>query len=88
MKTKTHAGDTARIRIVAPTAALATGLVTPLALGGPGDLDPAFGRLGRVSELPKLDGPAWSLDVSFATSTRATRCRPASDMDLSASVPG
>ena len=63
MKTKTHAGDTARIRIVAPTAALATGLVTPLALGGPGDLDPAFGRLGRVSDLPNLDGPAWSLDT-------------------------
>jgi uncharacterized delta-60 repeat protein len=64
MKTTTHAGDTARIRIVAPTAALATGLVTPLALGAPGDLDPAFGKVGRVSELPNLDGPAWSLDVS------------------------
>ena len=64
MKTQAHAGDTARIRIVAPTAALATGLVTPLALGAPGDLDPAFGRLGRVSELPNLDGAAWSLDAS------------------------
>ena len=64
MKTQAHAGDTARIRIVAPTAALATGLVTPLALGGPGDLDPAFGRLGRVSDLPNLDGLAWSLDAS------------------------
>jgi uncharacterized delta-60 repeat protein len=64
MKTTTHAGDTARIRIIAPTAAFATGLVTPLALGAPGDLDPAFGKVGRVSELPNLDGPAWSLDVS------------------------
>lgn len=63
MKTKAHAGDTARIRIVAPTAALATGLVTPLALGGPGDLDPSFGKLGRVSGLPVLQGPAWSLDT-------------------------
>lgn len=63
MKTKAHAGDAARIRIVAPTAALATGLVTPLALGGPGDLDPAFGRTGRVSDLPNLEGAAWSLDA-------------------------
>lgn len=63
MKMKSQSGDTARIRIVAPTAALATGLVTPLALGGPGDLDPAFGRLGRVSDLPNLDGPAWALDA-------------------------
>ena len=63
MKTKAHAGDTARIRIVAPTAALATGLVTPLALAGPGDLDPSFGKLGRVSGLPVLQGPAWSLDT-------------------------
>lgn len=63
MKTTTHAGDTARIRIVAPTAALASGLVTPLVLAGPGDLDPAFGKVGRVSDLPNLDGPAWSLDT-------------------------
>lgn len=63
MKTKTQAGESARIRIVAPTAAFATGLITPLALAGPGDLDPAFGRLGRVSDLPNLDGPAWSLDA-------------------------
>ena len=58
MKRKAQSGDTARIRIVAPTAALATGLVTPLALAGPGDLDPAFGKLGRVAGLPNLDGQA------------------------------
>ena len=63
MKTTTHAGDRSRIRIVAPTAALATGLVTPLALAGPGDLDPTFGKVGRVGDLPNLDGPAWSLDT-------------------------
>lgn len=63
MKKTAQAGDTARIRIVAPTAALATGLVTPLALAGPGDLDPAFGRVGRASDLPNLNGPAWSLDA-------------------------
>lgn len=63
MKTKAHAGESARIRIVAPGAAFATGLITPLALAGPGDLDPSFGRVGRVSNLPDLDGPAWSLDA-------------------------
>lgn len=63
MKKTVHAGDSARIRIFAPTAALATGLVTPLAVAGPGDLDPGFGRLGRVGDLPNLDGPAWALDA-------------------------
>jgi uncharacterized delta-60 repeat protein len=63
MKNTALAGDPARIRIVAPTAAFATGLVTPLALAAPGDLDPAFGRMGRVSDLPNLEGTAWSLDA-------------------------
>lgn len=62
-KLTAHSGDTARIRLVAPATALATGLVTPLALGGPGDLDPSFGKVGRVSDLPDLSGPAWSLDA-------------------------
>lgn len=64
MKRTAHAGKSPRIRIVAPTAALATGLVTPLAWAGPGDLDPAFGNAGRVSGLPNLSGPAWSLDTT------------------------
>jgi uncharacterized delta-60 repeat protein len=63
MKNTAHAGNPARIRIVAPTAAVATGLVTPLALAGPGDLDPAFGKVGRVSDLPDFGGSAWSLDA-------------------------
>jgi len=63
MKTTAHAGDTARIRIVTSSTVLATGLATPLALAGPGDLDPSFGKVGRVSGLPDLTGPAWSLDV-------------------------
>ena len=38
---------------------LATG-ITPSAYGTPGDLDPAFGDVGRLG--PILDGPAWSIE--------------------------
>lgn len=64
MKRKSSAADVRRIRIVAPTAALASGLVAPMAWSGPGDLDPAFGNVGRVSDLPQLRGRAWSLDAT------------------------
>jgi uncharacterized delta-60 repeat protein len=33
---------------------------------GPGDLDPGFGDVGRVSDLPEMWGRAWSLDVTDA----------------------
>ena len=46
---------------MAPTAAVATGLMSPMALGAPGDLDPTFGDVGRVSSALDFAGPAWSL---------------------------
>lgn len=51
-----------RVRIVAPTAALASGLLSPTAWTAPGDLDPAFGDVGRVSGLPGLNGTAWAVE--------------------------
>lgn len=62
MKHPTMPAKVPVIRLVAPTAAVATGLVSPLAWGAPGDLDPSFGDLGRVSGLPDLEGPAWSVE--------------------------
>jgi uncharacterized delta-60 repeat protein len=46
---------------LAPTAAVTSALFSPLALSAPGDLDPAFGDLGRLG--PILNGPAWSLEA-------------------------
>jgi len=46
---------------IAPSAAVTSALLSPLALGAPGDLDPAFADLGRLG--PILNGPAWSLEV-------------------------
>jgi hypothetical protein len=39
-------------RGIAPTAALASGLMSPLALGASGDLDPTFADMGRLGPLP------------------------------------
>ena len=64
MKRKPSAADVPRLRILAPTAALACGLVAPMAWSGPGDLDPGFGDVGRVSDLPGVRGRAWSLDAT------------------------
>jgi uncharacterized delta-60 repeat protein len=50
-----------------PTATVTSALVSPLALGASGDLDPAYGDLGRLG--PILDGPAWSLEPTDGTST-------------------
>lgn len=50
------------VRIVAPSAALATGLLSPIAWPAPGDLDPAFGDVGRVHSLPGLWGTAWTVE--------------------------
>lgn len=46
-------------RDAAPGAALATGLMSSLALAAPGDLDPTFGDMGRLG--PILNGPAWTI---------------------------
>ena len=50
------------VRIVAPSAVLATGLLSPIAWPAPGDLDPAFGDVGRVHSLPALWGAAWTVE--------------------------
>src|SRR5262245_12568099 len=55
----------------APTAALATGLACPAALGAPGDLDPTFGDVGRFTPPGGFEGFAQSVttqddDVVFA----------------------
>ena len=48
-------------RAVVPTTAVASSLLSPLALAGTGDLDPTFGDVGRVGPLPDFAGPAWSV---------------------------
>jgi uncharacterized delta-60 repeat protein len=48
-------------RGLAPSAAVASGLVTPVAMGATGDLDPSFGDVGRLAEFGLLGG-AWSLE--------------------------
>jgi len=50
-------------RGVLPSAAVASGLLSPLALGAPGDLDPFFGNVGRLGPIVDLNGPAWSLEA-------------------------
>ena len=45
---------------IAPTAAVTSALLSPLALSAPGDLDPGFGDVGRLG--PILNGRAWSLE--------------------------
>ena len=48
------------VRGVSPSAAVASGLLSPLAFGASGDVDPAFGD-GGTSTLA-FSGPAWSLE--------------------------
>ena len=50
-------------RGIRPIAALASALLSPLCWSAPGDLDPAFGEVGRVGPLFDLGGPAWSLEL-------------------------
>lgn len=50
-------------RGIAPVAALTSGLVCQLAAAAPGDLDPAFGNVGRAHPLADLWGPAWSVEA-------------------------
>lgn len=60
-KKKVIAADTPRIRLVAPTAALASGLLSTAAWSAPGDLDPTFGDVGRSFEWPGVSGELWAL---------------------------
>jgi uncharacterized delta-60 repeat protein len=47
-------------RGIVPTA-VASGLLSPVAMGAPGDLDPGFGDMGRVTAALQFHGPAWSV---------------------------
>ena len=38
-----------------------SGLLSPVTMGAPGDLDPGFGNMGRVTSALQFDGPAWSV---------------------------
>jgi hypothetical protein len=49
-------------RYAAPAAALATGVITPVALGGPGDLDPAFADVGRYYVPVEGAAVAWTIE--------------------------
>jgi uncharacterized delta-60 repeat protein len=49
-------------RGLAPTAAIASSLLSPLAIAGSGDLDPSFGDVGRVGPMIDFEGPAWSVE--------------------------
>jgi uncharacterized delta-60 repeat protein len=48
-------------RGLAPTAAVASGLLSPMAMGASGDLDPSFADVGRQTDLI-IAGPVWSLE--------------------------
>jgi uncharacterized delta-60 repeat protein len=49
-------------RGLAPAAAVTTGLMSPLAIGASGDLDPTFADVGRTTNFD-FGGPAWSLEA-------------------------
>ncbi len=49
-------------RGLAPTAAVASGLLSPVAIGASGDLDPTFADVGRLADFD-YGGPAWSLEL-------------------------
>ena len=48
-------------RGIAPTAAIASGLLAPPLLAAPGDLDPSFGDMGRVNSVGNFKGTAWAI---------------------------
>lgn len=49
-------------RGVMPTAAVVSGLLSPVCQGAPGDLDPSFADHGRLGPLFGFSGPIWSLE--------------------------
>jgi uncharacterized delta-60 repeat protein len=48
---------------IVPTTAIASGLLSQPSFAAPGDLDPAFGDMGRVGAGLSLKGPAWSVQA-------------------------
>jgi len=50
-------------RGLAPSAAVASGLLAPLALGASGDLDPGFADVGRLGPIGDLEGAVWSVEA-------------------------
>ena len=48
-------------KCIAPSTAVATSLIAPLAQAASGDLDPTYGELGRRGPIQELNGPAWSV---------------------------
>jgi uncharacterized delta-60 repeat protein len=62
MKKKKKAPAKAIPRIargLVPTTAIASGLLSPATMGAPGDLDPTFGHMGRMTA--PINGEAWAL---------------------------
>jgi uncharacterized delta-60 repeat protein len=51
------------LRGIVPSTAIASGLFSQSSLGAPGDLDAAFGDMGRVGTALSFKGPAWSLQA-------------------------
>jgi uncharacterized delta-60 repeat protein len=51
------------VKGVVPTTAIASGFLSQPSFGAPGDLDPAFGDMGRVGAALNLKGPAWTLQA-------------------------
>ena len=51
------------VKGIAPTTAVATSLISPLAQAASGDLDPAFAGQGRLGPIPGLEGAAWSVEA-------------------------
>lgn len=49
-------------RGVVPTAAVVSGLLSPVCQAAPGDLDPTFADHGRLGPLFGFSGPIWSLE--------------------------
>ncbi|HEX9707038.1 MAG TPA: hypothetical protein VGA24_05300, partial [Steroidobacteraceae bacterium] len=50
-------------RGLAPSAAVASGLLAPMALEASGDLDPGFADAGRLAPIDDFDGPVWSVEA-------------------------
>ncbi len=51
------------VKGIAPTTAVATSLISPLAQAASGDLDPTFAGQGRLGPIPGLEGAAWSVEA-------------------------
>jgi len=62
MKTQQRkSAESLRIRLVGPTTALATSLLSSAGWAAPGDLDPTFGDIGRSIGWPGTTGSLWAL---------------------------